>query len=77
MLQNIIKDVKASSGTEKVVECGSDVDDDASDGSGGSDGGTWLNEDNLDEVLEHVGEVAVPEKNMKVRFLVTNACVKP
>lgn len=46
----------------------SDVNDGASIGSNSSDDGTWLNEDNVDEILGHVGEIAMPEKEMKVHF---------
>lgn len=40
-----------------------DVSDDAN-----SDSGTWLNEGNVDEILGHVGEIAIPEKEMKVKI---------
>ncbi|VDN30632.1 unnamed protein product [Gongylonema pulchrum] len=40
--------------------------------SSSSDAGTWLNEDNVDEILGHIGEVAVPERNMKVACITTD-----
>uniref|UniRef100_A0A915Q498 RNA-binding protein NOB1 n=1 Tax=Setaria digitata TaxID=48799 RepID=A0A915Q498_9BILA len=46
--------------------------DEAEDMSDVSDDGTWLNEDNVDRLLEHIGEITVPEKEMKVACITTD-----
>ncbi|VDM92244.1 unnamed protein product [Onchocerca ochengi] len=61
-----------AAGTEKNSESEemegiNDVSDDAN-----SDSGTWLNEGNVDEILGHVGEIAIPEKEMKVACVTTD-----
>ncbi|OZC07131.1 zinc finger, C3HC4 type [Onchocerca flexuosa] len=63
---------KNVAGTEKnseseEMEGTDDVSDDAN-----SDSGTWLNEGNVDEILGHVGEIAIPEKEMKVACVTTD-----
>ncbi|EFO22903.1 nin one binding protein [Loa loa] len=49
-----------------------DVGDDASIGSNSSDGGTWLSEGNVDEILGHTDEISIPEKEMKVACVTTD-----
>ncbi|MCP9260429.1 Rna-binding protein nob1 [Dirofilaria immitis] len=63
-------EIKRKSELEEV-EDNNDVSDDAS-----SDSGTWLNEGNVDEILEHVGEIAIPEKEMKVACITTDFAVQ-
>lgn len=44
------------------------VSDSGSISSNSDCGGTWLNEDNVDEILGHLDETVIPEKKMKVHF---------
>ncbi|VDN35907.1 unnamed protein product [Gongylonema pulchrum] len=77
--KSAVDDLKMPSITEKMEEgteddkdnADSDNDDNESSGSS-SDAGTWLNEENVDEILGHIGEVAVPERNMKVACITTD-----
>lgn len=48
------------------MESINEASDGASISSNSSDGGTWLNEDNMDEILGCMGETAKLEKGMKV-----------
>ncbi|CAG9536612.1 unnamed protein product [Cercopithifilaria johnstoni] len=74
---NDIKVEKNAIATERKSESEemgdvNDVSDDARIDSNSSDDGTWLNESNVDEILGHVGEIAMPEKEMKVACVTTD-----
>lgn len=45
-----------------------DASNGASIDSDSSSDGSWLNEDNVDKILGHAGEIVVPEKEIKVCF---------
>nr|CTP81985.1 Bm6803 [Brugia malayi] len=54
------------------IEGINDAIDSTSISSNSSDGGTWLKEDNVDEILGHIGEISMPEKEMKVACVTTD-----
>uniref|UniRef100_A0A0R3S0X0 RNA-binding protein NOB1 n=1 Tax=Elaeophora elaphi TaxID=1147741 RepID=A0A0R3S0X0_9BILA len=57
-----------SEGMESI----NDISDEGSIGSSSSDDGSWLDEGNVDKILGHMGETAVPEKGMKVACVTTD-----
>ncbi|KAL3998652.1 Nin one binding (NOB1) Zn-ribbon like family protein [Acanthocheilonema viteae] len=63
-------------GKSKEMEDINDISDGASISSNSSDGDIWLNEDNVDEIMGHVGETALPEKEMKVACITTDFAIQ-